>query len=72
MLEDKSKQKIQPDIIALPPLKMVLVHAKDERLNKESLQAMVRKISASPAMEPEEKIKVQSLIKIIEHLERNL
>jgi len=65
MLEGKSSQTPPPEIIALPPLKMVLVYAKEEREHKEALQSALRKIELQ-----EQKIKMRSLIKIIEHLEQ--
>jgi len=69
-MEGKKKKMIQPDeAIALPPLKMVLVHAKDERLNKAPLEPMSKETSALPIAQ-EEQAKVKSLIKIIEHLEK--
>jgi hypothetical protein len=70
MLQEDDKQPIQPGIIALPPLKMALVHAKDERLKK-ALQAALGKAAVDPAAQ-EEQIKSKSLIKIIEHLEKKL
>jgi hypothetical protein len=69
MPEKKTKQTIQPEVIALPPLRMVLVHAKDDRLNKAALQPKIKKVSVTPT-DQEEQVKVQSLIKIIEHLEK--
>lgn len=65
MLEQRT-QPIFPDVIALPPLKMILVHAKEERLNKEAQAAMKNQISKL-----EEQIKPQALKKIIKHLENN-
>jgi hypothetical protein len=70
MPEEDDKQPIQPEIIALPPLKMALVHAKDERLKK-ALQVALGKVAIDPATQ-EEQIKSKSLIKIIEHLEKKL
>jgi len=70
MPEEDDKHTIQPGIIALPPLKMALVHAKDERLKK-ALQAALGKVAVDPATQ-EEQIKSKSLIKIIEHLEKKL
>ena len=65
MLEGKNKQPPSPEVIALPPLKMVLVYAKEEREHREALQSALRKIDLQ-----EEQVKIQSLIKIIEHLEK--
>ena len=52
----------QSEVIALPPLKMVLVHAKDEQENK--LNAVV--VSAAP----QEQVEPQALKKLIAHLEQ--
>jgi hypothetical protein len=60
MPEEKEKKKI-PEVIALPPLKMVLVYAKEERAN----QAAQKKAEMQ-----DEQVNAQSLIKIIEHLEK--
>ena len=65
MLEEKAKQSPPPEVIALPPLKMVLVYAKEERVKKAALQSAIKKVVMQ-----EEQIKMQSLIKIIEHLEK--
>jgi len=66
MADKKKKTDQDPaEVIALPPLKMVLVHAKDEREN--------RKSSMKPVVKPnpdEEQIKPQALKKLIEHLEK--
>jgi hypothetical protein len=69
MLEEKAKQTIRTEVIALPPLRMVLVHAKDEHLNKAALQSAIRKILVIPETQ-EEQINVQSLKKLIKHLEK--
>jgi len=66
-MADKKKKtdQEQVEVIALPPLRMVLVHAKDERENKKS--------SVKPEVKPkpeEEQIKPQALKKLIEHLEK--
>ena len=66
--ESNKKQKDQQEVIALPPLKMVLVHAKEERLNKAALQPTIKKAPVAPVSQ-EEQAKAQSLKKIIEHLE---
>ena len=60
MLEEKTKP-IFPDAIALPPLKMILVHAKEERMNREAQAAIKNHISKL-----EEHIEPQTLMKIIE------
>ncbi|MDP1546649.1 MAG: hypothetical protein Q8L87_11555 [Anaerolineales bacterium] len=51
------------EVIALPPLKMVLVHAKNERENV--LSAVIK--SAAPR---EEQVQPQALKKLIAHLEK--
>lgn len=63
-MTDEKTQALQPrtEVIALPPLKMVLVHAKDEREN--SLSAIIKTAA------PQEKIQPQTLKKIIAHLEK--
>ena len=52
----------QTEVIALPPLKMVLVHAKEEREN--ALTAVIR------SAVPQENVEPQDLKKIIEHLKK--
>lgn len=61
---DQTRQTLQnpTEVIALPPLRMVLVHAKDEREN--ALAAVIK------SAEPQERIQAQALKKIIEHLEK--
>lgn len=63
---DQKEQTLQPptEVIALPPLKMILVHAKDEREN--ALSAVIK--TATPQ---DQKVKPQALKKIIAHLEKN-
>ena len=62
---DEMDQALQTrtDVIALPPLKMVLVHAKDER------KTMPR--AATKPAEQQEQVQPQTLKKLIEHLEKN-
>lgn len=67
--EEKAKQTPQPEVIALPPLRMVLVHARDGRLTKAALAPAIRKISADPVKQ-EEYLKPQTVKKIIEYLEK--
>ena len=52
----------QTEVIALPPLKMVLVHAKEEREN--ALSAVIKSAA------PQEDVEPQDLKKIIEHLKK--
>lgn len=52
----------ETEAIAMPPLQMVLVHAKEEREN--ALSAVVR------SAVPQEKVEPQALKKLIAHLEQ--
>ena len=56
-------------MIALPPLRMVLVHAKEERMNRAMLAAVIRNDDLKSVIQ-EEHIAPQDLMKIIEHLEK--
>lgn len=62
-MADEKKQALQnvTEVIALPPLKMVLVHAQEEREN--ALSAVIKTAA------PQEKVQPQALKKLIEHLE---
>ena len=62
-----NEKPAQPQVIALPPLKMVLVHARDKSVNKADVQSAIRKASSVSTAQNEE-IKAQSLARIIEHL----
>lgn len=64
-MSDKKNATLLPltEVIAMPPLKMVLVHAKDER--ETALSAVIE--SAEPR---EEHIKPQVLKRLIAHLEQ--
>jgi len=62
MADERQKTlQTQTEVIALPPLKMILVHAKDEREN--TLDAVIKTAA------PQEKVQPQALKKLIEHLE---
>ena len=63
-MSDERRQTLQDQIgvIALPPLRMVLVHAKEEREN--ALTAVIK------SAEPQENVEPQDLKKIIEHLKK--
>lgn len=67
-MHGENGQLYQPktEVIALPPLKMVLVHAKDEQENK--LSAVI--MSATPPATPQERVEPQTLKKLIAHLEQ--
>ncbi|HRQ23041.1 MAG TPA: hypothetical protein PLF42_06380 [Anaerolineales bacterium] len=66
-MAEKKKEKAAPppstEVIALPPLKMILVHGKDGRGNNTGL-----KLDVTPVSE-QEHVKPQSLKKLIKHLE---
>lgn len=63
MPEERRKSlQDQTEVIALPPLKMVLVHAKEEREN--ALTAVIKSAA------PQEDVEPQDLKKIIEHLKK--
>ena len=71
MLEEKAKQTIQPEVIALPPLRMVLVHAKDRHVSKAALVAAIKKLAFQPV--PVRKhVDLQVVRKLIKHLEKKL
>jgi hypothetical protein len=57
------------EIIALPPLRMVLVHTKEEHLSRAALAAMIKKI-ALQSVTAKEQVKPQAIKKIIQHLEK--
>lgn len=63
-MADKKKKtdQEQTEVIALPPLKMVLVYAKEERENSKT-----RPVAKKNA---EEEVKPQTLRKLIKHLEK--
>ena len=69
MPEEKKQQVPQVEVIALPPLKMVLVHAKEERMNRALLASVIKNDALKPMIQ-EEHIEPQDLMKIIEHLEK--
>lgn len=64
-MKDKKNATLLPstEVIALPPLKMILVHARDE--NEAALSAVIE--SAEPR---EEQVKPQVLKRLIAHLEQ--
>jgi ribosomal protein L19E len=71
MLEEKAKQRILSEIIALPPLRMVLMHASDEHVSKAALMAAINKI-ASQLVITEKPVDSQAVRRLIEHLEKKL
>ncbi len=66
-MSEERRQTIQEktEVIALPPLRMVLVHAQEERENRAAVLAAVIKSAA-----PQERIEPQDLKKLIEHLKK--
>jgi len=65
------KSALQMDIIALPPLKMVLMHTKDEHVSKAALAAVIRKIAPHSVI-IRHQIDPQVVRKLIKHLEEKL
>lgn len=64
MADERQKTlQTQTEVIALPPLKMILVHARDE--HETALSAVIE--SAEPR---EEQVKPQVLKRLITHLEQ--
>ncbi len=61
--EERQTLQNQTEVIALPPLRMVLVHAKEEREN-----AILTAVIKSAA--PQEEVEPQDLKKIIAHLKK--
>ncbi len=61
LIEKELPLQTPAEAIALPPLKMVLVHARDER--DLALSAAIK------SAQPQERIKPVDLKKLIEHLE---
>ena len=71
MLKEKAKQRILSEIIALPPLRMVLMHASDEHVSKAALMAAINKIASQPVV-TEKPVDSQAVRRLIEHLEKKL
>lgn len=63
-MSDERRQTLQDqtEVIALPPLRMILVHAKEER--EKALTAVIR------SAVPQENVEPQDVKKIIEHLKK--
>jgi hypothetical protein len=68
MLEEKAKQRILSEVIALPPLRMVLMHASDKHVSKAALLAAIKKI-ALQSITAKEDVEPQTVKKIIQYLE---
>jgi hypothetical protein len=71
MLKEKERQTIQSVAIAMPPLRMVLMHASDEHVSKAAIVAAINKIAFHPVL-AEKHVDPQALRKLIEHLEKIL
>ena len=69
MPEKKEKRTQLIEIIALPPLSMVLVHAKDVHVDKVALATVIRKI-ALETITPKKDVDPQTVKKIVEYLEK--
>ena len=61
-MDDKEKRKYQSTTLGLPPLKMVLVHADNDRQNE-----IAQTILESPEAK-EKREKQQAIVKLIKHL----
>ena len=64
MTAEKETQPSQPEVIALPPLRMTLAHANDDHLNKKALVAAIKKY-----LPQEQQVDPQAIMRIIEFLE---
>jgi hypothetical protein len=65
------KSTAQMDIIALPPLKMVLMYTKNEHVSKAALAAAIRKIAPRSVI-VRHQVDLQVVRKLIKHLEEKL
>ena len=64
MAVEKKTQPPEPEVIAMPPLKMTLTHITDDPVNKKSLAAAIRKL-----LPQEEPVASSSIARIIKFLE---
>jgi hypothetical protein len=67
MSQDKKKRTYQSTALGVPPLKMVLVHARNEAQNAATLPAAV--FPPTPAEDEQPLDKEQAVRKIIRHLQ---
>jgi hypothetical protein len=67
--EENAKQTPQPEVIALPPLRMALVHAKNEHVSRAALAAAIKKI-ALQSITAKEHVERQVIMRIIQYLEK--
>jgi hypothetical protein len=64
MVVEDEIQPRQPEVIALPPLKMTLAHAQDDHMNKKALAAAIKRF-----LPHEQQVDSQAIVRIIEFLE---
>ncbi|NOT05411.1 MAG: hypothetical protein HOP27_12515 [Anaerolineales bacterium] len=64
MVVRKEEQPTQFEVIALPPLRMTLAHAKDDRVNKKALAAAIKRY-----LPHQQQIDRQAIVRIIKFLE---
>ena len=62
MTEQKKKRTYHSDMLGLPPLKMVLVHAENDRRNAATRPIQKPRATSMP------RSKQEAVLKIIEHL----
>ena len=72
-MTEKNSSRLLMDVIALPPLKMVLVHAKNETVNQSSSISALRDASEfTEEKVQEEVVQSESVKKLIQHLEKKI
>jgi hypothetical protein len=67
-MSDKKKRTYQADTLGLPPLKMVLVHAENERAHTAAQSLSPTGHTRTKEEKPTEEV----VLRIIEHLEKDL
>jgi hypothetical protein len=71
MAEEKTKPALPKEVIAMPPLRMVLVHAKNETVNKSGTISDLRDTAGfTEEQNQEDIVQPESLKKLIKHLEK--
>jgi hypothetical protein len=65
MAVEKKTQPPEPEVIAMPPLKMTLAHITDDLVDKKSLSAAIRKLL--PQEEPVVPSSIERIIKFLEN-----
>ena len=66
---EKEKRTTRFEVIAMPPLRMILVRAKDKNVSKAALAAVIKKI-ALQSITVKDDVEPQMIRKIIQHLEK--